>query len=394
MDIMQEPAATWPAVRKKSGRLAEVEVLRAIAVIMVLIEHLPFNLIFWNMDFVNLYIVPSGFWTGVDLFFAISGFVIARSLLPRLSGITDPRHFLRVALDFWIARAWRLLPSAWMWLFLPLILCLAFNKSNAYGSFASNWELFIAGILDLANFHIAQIYGLYGSGTEFPQWSLSLEEQFYLALPVAAFFLRRWLVYPLIILALYGFVTDNSVLSMMVRVWPVAFGVLLALWETHPTYQDFAPAGLTRRPFIRAVILFLGVACLFTVGNKTLHIVTFFQEPVAIVSVALVWLASYDRGFLWRENFGRRIMEIIAARSYSLYLIHIPVYFGAHEIWYRLHGTRIPSRPQAVILVLLALLTLAAVAELNHRLLEKPLRARGKQIVAERRAARAAAAGF
>jgi peptidoglycan/LPS O-acetylase OafA/YrhL len=81
-------------------------------------------------------------------------------------------------------------------------------------------------------------------------------------------------------------------------------------------------------------------------------------------------------------------MEAIAARSYSLYLVHIPVYFGAHEIWYRFHKLAIPSRPQAVVIVVLAAVAVACVAELNHRLLERPLRARGRQLAADFQARR------
>jgi peptidoglycan/LPS O-acetylase OafA/YrhL len=48
----------------------------------------------------------------------------------------------------------------------------------------------------------------------------------------------------------------------------------------------------------------------------------------------------------------------------------------------------IPSRPQAVAIVVLAALALVCVAELNHRLLERPFRARGRQIAADFQARR------
>ncbi len=73
-------------------------------------------------------------------------------------------------------------------------------------------------------------------------------------------------------------------------------------------------------------------------------------------------------------------MEILAARSFSLYLIHIPVFFAMHEIWFRLHGTATPSWRRATLYLALAPLALAVVTELNHRLLERPLRDHGKRL--------------
>jgi peptidoglycan/LPS O-acetylase OafA/YrhL len=382
------PRQAASAVVKHAARLPEIEVLRTIAVLMVMVEHIPTNLVFWPSRFSDRFLVPSGLWDGVDLFFAISGFVIARSLLPKLAGVTDWVHFTRIALVFWIARAWRLLPSAWLWLTAPLLLCLFFNHSGAYGPFQANWELFVAGMLDMVNFHIAEVYGRYSSGTAFAQWSLSLEEQFYLLLPFLAFFCRRYLFVPLMLVALTGFFVPNTPLTFQIRLWPVALGVLLALWAAHPSYQECAPTGLAKNRLARIVFLVVAVACLISVGSQGLHVVPFYQGPVAVVSVVLVWAASYNGGYLWEAGSLRRVMEAIAARSYSLYLVHIPVYFGAHEIWYRFHKLAVPSRPQAIVIVMLAALAVACVAELNHRLLERPLRARGRQLAADFQARR------
>jgi peptidoglycan/LPS O-acetylase OafA/YrhL len=381
-----ETGAGIKASARQSTRLAEVEVLRAIAVLMVLVEHLPFNLMFWPSRLSLFIYRDTGLWDGVDLFFVISGFVIARSLLPRLAGVTGWEGFTREAVTFWIARAWRLLPSAWLWLTLPLVLCLVFNTSQAYGDFRVNWEMFVAGILDLANFHLAAIVSHQRVGTAFAQWSLSLEEQFYLLLPFAAFFFRRSLALPLWLLVIAGFFVPNSAFVTMIRLWPVALGVLLALWAPHPSYRDCEPTGLANHRAARIGLLAFLLCGLASVGALGLNIVNFYQGVVAVLAGILVWAASYDRGYLWREGFSRRVMEAIAARSYSLYLVHIPVYFAAHELWFRLYSMLNPSRLQAAAVVGLALAAVACVAELNHRLLEKPLRERGKRIAAEYRA--------
>jgi peptidoglycan/LPS O-acetylase OafA/YrhL len=364
------------------GRVAEIEVLRAVAIIMVLIEHIPFNLLFWSSWVTGLIFNSLGLWTGVDLFFAISGFVIARSLLPRLENITDRTAFFRVAIAFWLRRAWRLLPSAWFWLTAPLVLCLVFNTSQSYGTLRDNYDMFVAGILNLANFHEAIFFGKHGSGTAFVQWSLALEEQFYLLLPLAAFVFRRYLVVPLLLLFAFSFVSPDTPVFMMLRAGPVALGVLLAIWSRHATYQDCAPAIFGRHRILRIAALCLGIVFICSLASATLYIVPFYLGPIAILCAALVWLASYDRGYLWRPGASRRVMEIIAARSYSLYLVHVPVYFGMHEMWFRLYGMANPTRGQAVAYFIFAYTLVAGLAELNHRLLEAPLRERGKIIAA------------
>ena len=385
MDVQSAARMEGERPATQNTRLAEVEVLRATAVIMVLLDHLSYNLLFWPSHLANFIFKSTGLWSGVDLFFAISGFVIARSLVPRLSGVTDWVAFSRIAVTFWIARAWRLLPSAWLWLTVPLFLCTLFNRSGAYGTFAANWGMFTAGMLDLANFHVAMNYGA-KLGTAFVQWSLSLEEQFYLLLPFAVFFCRRWLFVPLILIAAAGFFVPNTAIAFQVRLWPVAFGVLLALWSRHQSYLECAPTGLGKSRIARIGAYGLLVLSMLSVGSLSLHVVTFYQGPIALLSVILVWIASYDRGYLWRDGLARRVMELIAARSYSLYLVHIPVYFAAHEIWFRLFFMQNPTRPQAAAVVALAVFVVFVIAELNHRLLEKPLREHGKRLAARYRA--------
>jgi peptidoglycan/LPS O-acetylase OafA/YrhL len=269
---------------------------------------------------------------------------------------------------------------------VPLPLCLLFNSSGAYASFPQNWAMFIAGVLDLANFHVAFNSAAPRLGTAFVQWSLSLEEQFYLLLPFAAFFCRRHLFIPLLLIAAAGFIVPNTPFTFMVRLWPVAFGVLLALWSMRQSYAECAPTGLAKSRAARMATLIILFFSLLSVGIEPLHVVGFFQGPVALISTILVWIASYDGGYLWQEGLSRRVMEVIAARSYSLYLVHIPVYFAAHELWYRWYGMATPSQVQAIILLSLTALTVIFVAELNHRLLEKPLREHGKRLAADYRA--------
>ncbi|GAJ30752.1 acyltransferase family protein [Acidomonas methanolica] len=379
------PAGEAGTGERASGRIGEIEVLRALAILMVLVAHVPFNLVFWSTRLGDL-IFFSSLWSGVDLFFAISGFVIARTLLPKLEGVRDIGRFVPIATVFWIRRAWRLWPAAWFWLLAPLVLCLIFNRSGAYNSLRDNWSMAVAGFTNLANFYLAHLKSPGDKGTAFVQWSLSLEEQFYIILPFAIFFLRHRL--RLVLLGLFAatfFLPINPVL-LVIRVGGLCAGVLLAMAARSPLYAMCAPVFLGTRRVARIALLVGVVALLSSLGSMTLDIVPYFQGPIAALSGALVWVASYDGGYLWPPGPVRRLAELIAARSYSLYLVHIPVYFAMHELWYRIYDMAVPSRVQAVAYLTVTLLLLAIVTEMNYTFLECPLREHGR--IAARRFAR------
>mgnify|MGYP003378655985 CR=1 FL=1 len=95
-------------------KIQDIEVLRGIAVLFVCVEHMHMNLFAWVPgQWHQMFYGWSGMWSGVDLFFVISGFVIARDLVPRLAATGSTHERLVVSVAFWIRRAWRLIPSAW-----------------------------------------------------------------------------------------------------------------------------------------------------------------------------------------------------------------------------------------------------------------------------------------
>lgn len=373
---------------RPSARIADIEVLRAFAVLLVLFEHASLNLVFWNSRLLQAVTHYLRGWVGVDLFFAISGFVIARTLLPTLARCGNGEEFLLESVRFWIRRAWRLLPSAWLWLLVPLVLCLVFNRSGVFMGFRANFDGLVAGVLDVANFRTGMIYGRSPIGASFPYWSLSLEEQFYLVLPLAAFLFRRHLAVPLVLMVVLQFAVTRTPMTMCLRTGAISLGVLLALWQTHPSYRLFEPSGLGRSRLKRLAVVGVPLLFMAALGSDDGSIVSFRVGMIAVLAGFLVWLASYDRGYVWQDGPARRVLLWVAARSYALYLIHVPVYLGMHEIWFRMHRHAPASRDTdphgmvAVLYVLLAGAVLLAFADLNYRLFETRLRRRGAVIAA------------
>ena len=362
--------------------LADIEVLRVVAVLMVLDEHIPLNLVFWPSHLIMIQSRYARGWTGVDLFFAISGFVIARSLLPQVRACTGHSAGLVTMLRFWTRRAWRLLPSAWLWLLVPLAATLAFNRSGAFGPFQASYEAAIAAILQVANFHFAAVFGVRPSGVSFPYWSLSFEEQFYLVLPVAAYVLRRSLTPVLLLILALQFQVPHTPLAMLTRPGALAAGVLLALWERSPSWHICTPRMLNRSSLARRIALIGPIVLLTALGSDTLHIASFRLGLIALLTMGLVWIASYGRDFTMQPGVIKRGLIWIGNRSYALYLIHIPVYFAAHELWFRLDGTIRPHGAAAWAYAGLAFAVLFSLADLNYRFIEMPLRRHGVTVAA------------
>jgi len=365
-------------------RIKDIELLRGIAVLFVLFEHTRFNLIGQPGEIFAYGYSHFGFWTGVDLFFAISGFVIARDLIPRLNRTEDRQGFFSVAIRFWIRRAWRLWPSAWLWLALLLLAAVVFRKSGIFGSLQANLDGTLAGLLNYANFRLMYKFGFEELGPSFPYWSLSMEEQFYLLLPIIAFVCRRWLSAVLIVLVALQFfaLRNHSLLLMQTRSDALLLGVLLAIWSAHGSYRRLEPIFLQKRNWVRFALLAILVAGLAVIGTEQPENFRYRVGVVALVSAALVWIASYDADYLMPDNPLKRVLLWVGSRSYALYLTHIPAYLMSRQIWYWITpADTVFDQTYNLRLILTAAVLVIAFSELNYRFIEVPLRARGKKIV-------------
>ena len=372
-------------------RIDDIEILRAFAVILVVVEHMHFNLFAWNSPALASFYSVFGGWTGVDLFFAISGFVIARDLVPRLQAAGGRQDYFAVTLVFWVRRGWRLLPSAWMWLLLILLASVYLNRSGAWGSVANNVDMVVTAALQIANFHVAQVFGEQFAGAAFVYWSLSLEEQFYLLLPLLVFVSRQWLPCVLALLVVPQlFLQRETALLALVRTDALFLGVLIALWQRQPSYALFQPRFLAHPAAALAAVLLL-VGALACVGSQGLVIIDYHYGLVTCLAGLLVLIASYNGDYFARPRWLRALLLWVGTRSYALYLIHMPSYFLTRELWLRLApaGTRFNSDYTWQFLVT-ALVLLLGLSELNYRFLEGPLRRRGVAIAARMEARRVA----
>jgi peptidoglycan/LPS O-acetylase OafA/YrhL len=362
-------------------RIGDIECLRGVAVAMVVLYHVHGFLLGWPMplwDHIDLYYFQT--WPGVDLFFAISGFVIARGFLPALAASEAPA---RTMAAFWIRRFWRLIPSAWAWLGVIIVACVVFNRSNVFAAFHTNFESTIAAMLSVANFREAAAFQHFGYGPSSPYWSLSLEEQFYAVLPPLAYLAGRRLVWVVLAATAVMFALPYEPWVMMIRVHAVLLGVLLAMASARPSYAALAPDFLRGRPWAGLLILLFLIGLISALAPYGQHITAYPLDLIAVLSAVLVFIASFDRNYLVGYRPLRGLLIWTGTRSYALYLVHVPAFCAAREIWVRLGPPGKVFGPSDLWpLLFTGLALLAFGAEANYRLLEVPLRWRGAAIAA------------
>lgn len=356
-------------------KIKDIEVLRGVAVVGVAFWHLfayvelpaAFDLVF--RQWLNTGV-------GVDLFFVISGFVIARSLLPTLELARNNGNELPTVVAFWIRRAWRLLPSAWLWLSIILILTVCFNRSGVWGTFEESLGGALSAFMNLANLRFADSFEKYWFGASFHYWSLSLEEQFYLLFPFLVLLFRNNLKYFLIILILLQAVIDRSMYLVVLRTDGIALGVLLAIVSQTDKFKLFEPTFLRNRFMSSLVVLMMTLGLFATHGN--LLNIPLKWSFVALFSGALVFIASWDKGYLIGSGWWREPWVWLGARSYAIYLIHVPAIFAAREGVFRLREySGWIDLNQGLVVMLLAVAATVILADINYRIIERPLIRRG-----------------
>ncbi len=320
-------------------------------------------------------------WVGVDLFFVISGYVIARGLLPRISS-RQGEEFWRPVVAFWIGRFYRIAPSAWLWILLPFVAGLAFRHVDAAhltGKNLSDVAAVLFHVKNIQDFECSQRGGICGDFHIY--WSLSLEEQFYLILPLLVLVSRKRLVPVigvLIIVQFFLWRPQWGTLPAFLRTDALLFGVLIALFERSTVYQLIEPRFAKSRLhyLISAALLFCAVAF------ARYEITWFYTGMVAIVGAVIVWICSYDCGYFLAPSPVRSALEWIGARSFAIYLIHMPAYWITCEIWERLaHGLPVSST-FTLRFSMTALVLIFILAEMSFRFVEEPLRKRGKRVAA------------
>ena len=291
----------------------EIDGLRAVAVLPVILFHAGFE-------------VFSGGFVGVDVFFVISGYLITSIILRE----QDEGRFSILA--FYERRARRILPA----LFVVLLACLPFAWAWMLpGQLQDFGESLGAISLFSSNIFFASENGYFARSAELKPllhtWSLAVEEQFYLIFPLLLLALGRWRPRSLPI-AVGGLAVLSLVLSewalrreptetfylLPTRAWELLAGSLLALWLR----RRERPTGL-----VSEVGAGLGLAMIVGAILRLDETTPFpgLWALVPVVGSGLVILCA-DRSNWTGRLLGWRPLVAIGLISYSAYLWHQPLF--------------------------------------------------------------------
>lgn len=279
------------------GQRPALDGARALAVLAVIIHHAG--------------LLPAGY-IGVDLFFALSGFLITSLLLEEHAATGRIR-----LLAFYRRRALRLFPA----LAVMVSAVTAFGMGVGLGPNWVTWTSAGAALFYLTNF--ALLDGHYSVLTH--TWSLAIEEQFYLTWPLLLLVVvrrgRTAVLWTAATLAVAGAVWSHVVLGfgsrahyafgLDTRVATILAGCALAAWMHH-----------SRNRRVHGSVIVALLVVLTALAVEPGLFAGWRIGVVAAVSTALVWaIATRDRV----PALELPPLRWVGVRSYGIYLWHVPV---------------------------------------------------------------------
>jgi peptidoglycan/LPS O-acetylase OafA/YrhL len=364
-------------------RIDEIDGLRAVAMTAVVAHHCG--------------LAPFG-WTGVWLFFVISGYVISRNFLAREYIAEDWRHEYR---NFMVRRFFRIVPVYWLYILLAAAMLAFLGPAGVLRdlpfllTFTFNWQMIFELWPDpgrwMGFLHLA---------------TLSIEEQFYLLFPLLFLLLPRRLYLPCLIALiaagpLLRFVYAGALSGVSSDRWWLSLAVYTSSFAHFDAFLVGALIASLEPKICRdaRVPLVLAGAALLTVGAFTLH---YWQvERAAGASSIGALLAVFG---IWQFGNGREIfvysvvnlaaatvlvyailqkpitrplawpiVSFVGRISYGAYLYHVVALWLVMQGMRRILAGGWPTHLRQLVLLAFVWPLTVALAYVSYRWFEKPI---------------------
>jgi peptidoglycan/LPS O-acetylase OafA/YrhL len=374
---------TTPHVKQRKN--SDIEALRALAIVLVIFAHIALILspqsLYWNV------LADYRFGYGVDIFFCVSGFIITKSIASEIPASRSFRDLLELCVPFWVRRFWRLMPSALFWIAVSLLLSYLYGGKGVF----LQLEIFVHSALAAALQYMNVVYAVSRDtgtlGDAGIYWSLSLENQFYLVLPIIAVLAgRRWMPAVFIAVFLAQFFLTRQLIRPTPELWAfrtdaISLGVLLALWHGSESYQRLEPTFLKNK----AVVVLLLAAMIWLLAALTAPNppLPFAMGLTAVGSGLLVWVASYNKDYLTPNRALAALCNYIGSRSYAIYLTHVIALSLVRHWFFAAPGDTQPTPFDggytALYIGVFVAVTLLF-SEFNYRYIENPMRRHGEKL--------------
>lgn len=386
-----------PSHETETQRIPELDGLRGLAILLVIICHYIADASHPPLGFVadHLITILALGWSGVDLFFVLSGFLIGGILLRSRN---SPEYFR----TFYLRRVHRILPVYYSWILLYLV----FVGISVYAllkpvimtppgiaiasqdlAVVPKYLLFLQNILYSPRPFEWQWFTV--------TWSLAVEEQFYLLAPP----IIRWVSQRILLVILCSTLIAAPVLryvsfvyfpqldhfaqfAMPCRADALALGILAAISWRSKAVQSY----LHRNPgFLQRTSVYLGVCIVgllwWLVRPLNVVTITAGYSFLALFYVSLLLLVISQT-----NSFVARCMRISLLRrlggiSYCVYIIHLTINTLGHR--FLMHQEPDLSHWQGILITCSAFVLSLTIASLSWRFFEKPLIRRGHRFAYE-----------
>ncbi|MFT5571132.1 MAG: peptidoglycan/LPS O-acetylase OafA/YrhL [Cryomorphaceae bacterium] len=332
----------------------DIQILRGLSVLVVVLYHL------------NIGAVNSGF-LGVDIFFVISGFLMAVLYFP--PGSTSNALDTKIIRAFLARRAQRILP-AYFFIIIAVLIYGYFALHNAEYRALTQHSIFSAFLIpNVGDWLQASYFDANNFRPLLHLWSLGVEAQFYLVVPIifAVFTRSKTLLIALSVLSLVaclafaGRSTSSAFFLLPFRLWEFMLGFLCAALLTkggniskhRPLLGSFAFIGLM---IISAIE--------FGEGLRHPGFIALISCVLAGTVLATGLPKEFEQGLLGRS------LETLGKYSYSVYVVHYPIILLF--IYQPFSGTDYHFIASLDLLALVTLIIVASV--LCYHLIESPMR--------------------
>ena len=309
----------------------EIDGLRAIAVISVILYHAEFILF-------NQKILQGGF-LGVDIFFVISGYLISSILLKEYyknKKISLP--------DFYKRRIRRILPALLIVILFSSLLSFYFLLPESLLKYSKTVIFSISFLSNMFFWHSQTVYGAEESFLSplLHTWSLSVEEQFYIFYPLLLIILTRFIKkhFLLVVTIIFSLSLMLSVIGNLLvpsfnffvlptRIWEFLAGGIIA-------YSEINKISKPKSKNYQTILGFLLIIISIFYFNNELEHPSFFTLPPVIGACLIIYNSSIKNNFI-KITLTNKYILFIGLISYSLYLWHFPLFsflkhLGLYEI--------------------------------------------------------------
>lgn len=308
----------------KLNYIKPLDGLRASAILLVLVWHYfacQINENLFNGSAKYLKLATSWTWSGVDLFFVLSGFLIGRILI-HYKG--SPNYFK----TFYIRRIFRIFPPYYLTLIVfAIIVILGLSIKMLWLS--KDIYPFYAYFLYIQNFWMHTDHGAMWLGVT---WSLAIEEQFYCILPLLIFVvdlksLPKFLIGGIILAPIFRlFIPDlGAYVLLPARMDSLLIGVLIAYYYLNGSLQKtFENRGaLLFKMLVAFIFLLLCSLILFMkgIGKEGIGGV-FTHTALACIYGTLLIMVLVNNHSLLSKVLSNKLLLFISKISYVIYLTH------------------------------------------------------------------------